>query len=365
MKLFSTIFSIALLLVCFGCKPPIFSPEEGIYCEDIEVTITAPNDYDATYYTTDGSKPTTSSLQYTEPISVSGDGTEVTIKAYNVLWPLYSVVVSKTYIIDYNHSCGDVDNDEDGYFEGDDCDDDDPDVYPGATETCGDGVDQDCSGADLPCDDVDNDEDGYFEDDDCDDDDPDVYPGATEICDNKDNDCDGNVDEELICSERKFVFVTEGTWMGGDLNGLTGADEKCQAEADSADLPGTYKAWLSDSSDSPDTRFNMTGGPYVLAGNDTNVADDWNDLTDEILDHAIDTNANGEAENFDRVWTNTRPNGTIYNTDYTCQDWTSNFSGSKCGNSAKYGNSAAVDKRWTREGYTSCSNYLRLYCFQQ
>ncbi len=358
MKLFSTIFSIGLLLMCFGCKPPIFSPEEGIYCEDIEVTITAPNDYDATYYTTDGSKPNTSSLQYTEPIPVSGDGTEVTIKAYNVLGPLYSVVVSKTYIIDHDPSCGEVDNDEDGYLEGDDCDDDDPDVYPGATEICGDGVDQDCSGADLPCDDVDNDGDGSNESDDCDDDDPEVYPGATEICDNKDNDCDGDVDEELICPERKFVFVTEGTWMGGELDGLAGADEKCQAEADSADLPGMYTAWLSDSSDSPDTRFNKIGGPYVLV-NDINVADDWNDLIDGTLDHAIDTTAWGVAENFDRVWTNTRPNGTIYYTDYTCQDWTLNSS------SSKYGNSEEVDNRWTLEDCTSCSNYLRLYCFQQ
>lgn len=34
---------------------------------------------------------------------------------------------------------------------GDDCDDDDSSVYPGATETCGDGIDQDCDGADTEC----------------------------------------------------------------------------------------------------------------------------------------------------------------------------------------------------------------------
>lgn len=37
------------------------------------------------------------------------------------------------------------DNDGDGYPAAEDCDDTNPDVYPGATETC-DGVDQDCDG---------------------------------------------------------------------------------------------------------------------------------------------------------------------------------------------------------------------------
>ena len=44
-----------------------------------------------------------------------------------------------------------TDDDLDGFCVEDDCDDGDPSVWPGAPETCGDGVDQDCSGADLPC----------------------------------------------------------------------------------------------------------------------------------------------------------------------------------------------------------------------
>ena len=52
----------------------------------------------------------------------------------------------------------------------------------------------------------------------------------------------------------KYAFVT--TWQGdGNIGGLAAADAICQTEAEEAELPGTYKAWLSDSGNSPSTRF--------------------------------------------------------------------------------------------------------------
>ncbi len=47
------------------------------------------------------------------------------------------------------------------------------------------------------CTSIDNDSDGYTADVDCDDSNPNTYPGAEEICDNRDNNCNGEVDEGL------------------------------------------------------------------------------------------------------------------------------------------------------------------------
>jgi hypothetical protein len=128
-----------------------------------------------------------------------------------------------------------VDADGDGWPAGEDCDDDDATVHPGAVEVCN-GVDEDCN--DEIDDGVllelhpDDDGDGFgaadaivlacepgpgaLEDDsDCDDGDAGVNPDAAERCNGVDDDCDAAVDEDVT-----------GTWYAdadGDGHGDAGS----------------------------------------------------------------------------------------------------------------------------------------------
>lgn len=77
-------------------------------------------------------------------------------------------------------------------FGGDDCDDTDATIHPGAVEIPNDGIDQDCDGEDLV---TDGDGDGFPASEDCNDEDASIHPGATELINGVDDDCDGVVDE--------------------------------------------------------------------------------------------------------------------------------------------------------------------------
>lgn len=121
---------------------------------------------------------------------------------------------NSTWAGDDDDSAASVDGDLDGFNISDgDCNDGDPDVYPGAAELCN-GVDDDCNGlvddgllrvyyADWDLDGHGDPQDsitactapdGYVDlGDDCDDSDPHVHPGSNDVCDGVDRDCDGLV----------------------------------------------------------------------------------------------------------------------------------------------------------------------------
>lgn len=158
------------------------------------------------------------------------------------------------------------------------------------------------------------------------------------------------------------VFLTN-TGFSPNLAGVPGADARCQAEAEAAELSGEFLAWISDEATSPDERFNQDGGPFVLPGGQL-IATDWDDLTDGGLEHPIDHNAEGLlVESPLGVWTNTLWDGTALGAD--CAGWTSNafeelgFFGdvsiSEFGQWSAFGGPTAFP----------CENTFNLYCFEQ
>ena len=162
----------------------------------------------------------------------------------------------------------------------------------------------------------------------------------------------------------KTVFATSASF-NGNLGGLTGADAICQAEADdpASIVPaGTYLAWLSDGTDSPDTRFTKTAHPYLLPDG-TKIAEDFFDLTDGSILHAIDIDPTGKPLGKQRFWTGTNADGATAQTFQTCDGWTADpitkFRGMAGGTIQT---SSLWSSRWAG---LSCSLPLKLACFQQ
>jgi len=180
----------------------------------------------------------------------------------------------------------DVDRDNDGVTiaEGD-CDDDDPDVHPGATEVCND-TDDDCNGA---VDDAvgelwyaDADQDGYGDPyatswscdestgyvadaSDCDDARDDVFPGAEEVCDEVDQDCDLEIDEG---AQTTFFLDADGDGYGDPA-----------ATTSACELPGDHAVVAGDCNDSDAT-------VHPEADETCNDLDD--DCDDSVDEDAID-----------------------------------------------------------------------------
>jgi len=157
--------------------------------------------------------------------------------------------------------------------------------------------------------------------------------------------------------ERKVVFITDDNFTG-DFGGLDGADATCQGAAMEAGLSGTYRAWLSDETGSPSTRFIQSVVPYVRLDGES-VANDWQDLIDGELAAAVDLTEKGNAPG-GNVFTNTGPNGTIWN-GLHCMSWT-------LADSPTPGNGFPpnTDETWTQGGAGSnCFDLLHIYCFEQ
>jgi len=164
---------------------------------------------------------------------------------------------------EYTEACWD--QDEDGYTDelcgGDDCDDGDPAINPGAEEDCDNGIDDDCDGDvdgdDSDCSCPDHDADGFSPVGgpcgpiDCDDDDPTTYPGADELCDGKDNDCDEIVPADEADEDGDGWRICSGDCDETDPAVNPGAAEICDNCLDD-DCDGLGDGWDTDCCDDDD-----------------------------------------------------------------------------------------------------------------
>jgi len=190
-----------------------------------------------------------------------------------------------------------IDEDEDGVFSDEDCDDSDAAVAPGAPDSWYDGVDSDCGGDD----DFDADSDGVRSADyggaDCDDGDAEISPAAPEAWyDGVDQDCAGDDDNDA--DGDTFAAATAGgpdcddtlaaIRPGADEIWYDGVDQNCDADDDfDADGDGVTSALEAGGEDCDDLDADVLPG----------VSELWYDGIDQdcLGDDDYDADADGYA----------------------------------------------------------------------
>ena len=184
---------------------------------------------------------------------------------------------------------------------------------------------------------------------------------------------------------KSFITSTSGsgniaTWpdvvSAGPATGLVAADVVCQARAEAAGLPGTFKAWLSDDNDDAYCRmYGLKGkkaancgqsslpasaGPWVRTDG-APFAEVINKLTDSL---AVLTPArfdeNGNESIFSYYYSGTGADGVAVPGGNNCSGWTDGTGGGR----GWIGSMVGTYRAWSDDTFDLCSDSLRLLCMQ-
>jgi hypothetical protein len=177
--------------------------------------------------------------------------------------------------------CFSDDLDDDGEPEGTDCEDCNAGVRPGTDERCEDSLDQDCTGDDAVCSPDDADHDGYVAEaaggSDCDDADDHVYPGAPDRC--------GDGVDQDCSTDHACASITDAD---GDFYGAGAGD--CD-DTDAAANPGAVEVCDTLGVDEDcDGVVNEVEGAAGLTGGCVLSGEEWSPVT-----YAIDIDHCGEC----------------------------------------------------------------------
>jgi len=166
--------------------------------------------------------------------------------------------------------------------------------------------------------------------------------------------------EEEPLQSPNIVFVTSIAY-DGNLGGLVGADQKCQARAEAAGLPkNTYKAWLSTPSVNAIDRLGGARGWVRVDGKP--FADTKADIVAGKIFYPprVDELGNYDDTPYGSpVWTGTGSDGTLIWSGDTCSEWTSSSTTAN----GYIGDNDSVAGVFTSLGMSGCNATRRLYCF--
>jgi hypothetical protein len=139
-------------------------------------------------------------------------------------------------------------------------------------------------------------------------------------------------------SEMTFFITSAGSGKGGDLGGLSGADQICQLRAQSAGAGGkTWRAYLStQGAGAVNARDRIGNGPWqnakgVVIAKDVAELHGKNDITKQtaLSEKGEMVNGRGDSPNMHDILTGSQPDGTAFSAgeDRTCGNWTKSGQG--------------------------------------